>query len=166
MNKKMITRLAKQSDLNRIVAIYNQTIASRMVTADTEEQSVASKQVWFESHTEKRPLYVMERDGEVIAWLSYKSFYGRPAYNGAVEIAIYVDENTRGQKLGQQFLDFALSLAPKLNINNYLAFIFSHNIPSIKLFEKNGFTKWGELPDIAVMDNNLYSLTILGKKVE
>ena len=44
----MKTRLARQSDLPKIVDIYNQTIDSRMVTADTEAQSVDSKQSWFE----------------------------------------------------------------------------------------------------------------------
>ena len=39
----MTTRLATIEDLPAIVAIYNETIASRMVTADTEEVSVQSK---------------------------------------------------------------------------------------------------------------------------
>ena len=161
----MKTRLAIQSDLPVIVDIYNQTIESRMVTADTEMQSVASKQRWFDSHTENRPLYVVTESEKVVAWLSFKSFYGRPAYDGTVEIAIYVDSEQRGKNIGQQLLTFALSLSPKLGIKTVLAFIFSHNIPSMRLFSKNGFAVWGELPNVAKMDDNEYSLTILGKRV-
>ena len=161
----MITRHANINDLARIVAIYNQTVASRMVTADTTEQTVSDKLPWFESHSETRPIYVIESDNKVVAWLSFKSFYGRPAYDGTVEIAIYVDEKERGKKLGQKLLNFAISLSPELGISNLLAFIFSHNIPSIQLFEKHGFVQWGLLPEVAIMDNAAYSLTILGKKI-
>ena len=161
----MITRHANINDLAQIVAIYNQTVASRMVTADTTEQTVSDKLPWFESHSVTRPIYVIESDNKVVAWLSFKSFYGRPAYDGTVEIAIYVDEKERGKKLGQKLLNFAISLSPELGISNLLAFIFSHNIPSIQLFEKHGFVQWGLLPEVAIMDNAAYSLTILGKKI-
>ena len=161
----MITRHANINDLAQIVTIYNQTVASRMVTADTTEQTVSDKLPWFESHSVTRPIYVIESDNKVVAWLSFKSFYGRPAYDGTVEIAIYVDEKERGKKLGQKLLNFAISLSPELGISNLLAFIFSHNIPSIQLFEKHGFVQWGLLPEVAIMDNAAYSLTILGKKI-
>lgn len=162
----MITRLANKSDLPAIVAIYNETIAGRMVTADTQPVSVVDKQTWFDSHTQKRPIYVFEQNSQVIAWLSYKSFYGRPAYDGTVEISIYITSAAQGQGLGKKLLTFALQEARQLDIKVLLAFIFSHNEPSIKLFEKFAFEHWGKLPNVAVMDGNLYSLTILGKHLE
>ncbi|MGB1303272.1 N-acetyltransferase family protein, partial [Pseudoalteromonas marina] len=48
----MTTRLATIDDLNDIVAIYNETIEGRMVTADTEEVTVEEKKDWFNSHTQ------------------------------------------------------------------------------------------------------------------
>ena len=57
-------RLATPADLPAIVAIYNSTVASRMVTADLTPVSVESRQRWFEEHRpESRPLWVLERDG-------------------------------------------------------------------------------------------------------
>lgn len=159
----MTTRLASIDDLPAIVAIYNETIASRMVTADTETVSVEQKRTWFESHTQQRPLYVYEQAGKILAWLSYKSFYGRPAYDGTVEISIYITSSSQGQGLGKKLLNFAHQQAELLNIKVLLAFIFSHNLPSIKIFNKFGYQKWGELPNVAVMDSKYYSLTILGK---
>ena len=53
-------RIAQLEDLPRIVAIYNSTIASRMVTADTEEVSIEDRTPWFHEHTPtRRPLWVM-----------------------------------------------------------------------------------------------------------
>ncbi|WP_404342561.1 GNAT family N-acetyltransferase [Pseudoalteromonas mariniglutinosa] len=159
----MSIRIASQNDLAAIVAIYNETIPSRMVTADTEAVSVADKQAWFDGHSQQRPIYVYEQDGQVIAWLSYKSFYGRPAYDGTVEISIYITTKGQGQGLGKKLLVFAEQQAKQLGIGVLLAFIFSHNIPSIKLFKRFNYAIWGELPEIAIMDHKAYSLTILGK---
>eukprot|EP01032_Pedospumella_encystans_P026255 gene26255-29655_t len=44
-------RIATLTDLPTIVAIYNSTIASREVTADTEPVSVESRLAWFHEHT-------------------------------------------------------------------------------------------------------------------
>lgn len=159
----MTTRLATIEDLPAIVAIYNETIASRMVTADTEEVSVQSKREWFNSHTDKRPIYVYCENDQVLAWLSYKSFYGRPAYDGTVEMSIYITKAAQGKGLGKKLMEFAQIEAKQLEIDVLLGFIFSHNLPSIKLFKHFGFSVWGELPNIAVMDDTRYSLTIFGK---
>ena len=53
----------------------------------------------------------------------------------------------------------------RLDIKVLLAFIFSHNMPSIKLFKRFDYLVWGELPEVAIMDGKPYSLTILGKRL-
>lgn len=156
---------AAREDLEDIVAIYNQTIPSRMVTADTEYVSVQSRVDWFNAHHDARPLYVLKEQGKVVGWVSFKSFYGRPAYDQTVEVAVYLCESVRGRGLGKQCLQFIEQQARRLQISSLVAFIFSHNIVSLKLFEKAGFIKWGELPQVAKMDGQLYSLTILGKSL-
>ena len=92
-----VHRLARRDDLPVIVDIYNSTIASREVTADTEPVSVASREAWFADHTpERRPLWTIHDaadtsdDPPVIGWMSYSNFYGRPAYSGTAELSIYI----------------------------------------------------------------------------
>jgi phosphinothricin acetyltransferase len=96
-------RNAELKDLPKIVEIYNSTIPSRMVTADTENISVESRIEWFHDHNpEKRPLWIIENEqNEVLGWVSFSSFYGRPAYNGTVELSIYMDESSRGKGYGK-----------------------------------------------------------------
>lgn len=159
-------RNATIADMPGIVAIYNTTIAGRMVTADTEPVSVESRMPWFDIHNpEKRPLWVIEEAGNMLGWVSFQSFYGRPAYNGTAEISIYLDENQRGRGLGKFALEYAMTQCPRLEIHTLLGFIFAHNEPSIKLFEKLGFTRWAHLPNIAVLDGVERSLDILGKRI-
>ena len=72
-------RYGERDDLPRIVEIYNATIPSREVTADTEAVSVESRVPWFEAHCpDKRPLWVAESAGGIEGWLSISTFYGRP----------------------------------------------------------------------------------------
>ncbi|MFN5802122.1 MAG: GNAT family N-acetyltransferase, partial [Burkholderiales bacterium] len=42
-------RLADPADLPAIVDIYNSTVASRMVTADTEPVPLESRFMWFKT---------------------------------------------------------------------------------------------------------------------
>lgn len=160
-------RNATIADLQAIVDIYNSTIASRMVTADTELVSVESKQEWFAQHNlTNRPLWVVENKFlQIVGWVSFQSFYGRPAYNATVELSIYLAETQRGKGIGKQVLEYCINEAPKLGINTLLGFIFSHNEPSIKLFRSFGFEDWATLPNIALLDEQERSLKILGKRV-
>jgi phosphinothricin acetyltransferase len=160
-------RDAAYSDLPIIVEIYNSTIASRMVTADTEPVSIESKQQWFEAHTSnKRPLWVVENnEQQIIGWVSFQSFYGRPAYDATVELSIYLNKDQREKGIGKQILSHCINQAPNFGIRTLLGFIFSHNEPSLKLFKHFGFETWASLPNIAELDGNERGLTILGKRI-
>jgi phosphinothricin acetyltransferase len=160
-------RNATANDLKIIVDIYNSTIASRMVTADTEPVSIESRQNWFEEHsTDKRPLWVIENStNDIIGWVSFQSFYGRPAYDATAEISIYLQPLQRGKGLGKEVLQYCIDKAPGFGIKTLLGFIFSHNEQSLKLFRHFGFEDWATLPGIAVLDGQERSLKILGKRI-
>lgn len=159
-------RLARFDDLPAIVDIYNSTVASREVTADTEPVSVESRHAWFAEHTpERRPLWVVEQDGKIIGWLSYSNFYGRPAYSGTAELSIYIHEDMRGKGLGRYLLQQAIDFAPQVKVHTLLGFIFGHNEPSLKLFDAFGFERWANMPRVATLDGIERDLIILGKRV-
>jgi L-amino acid N-acyltransferase YncA len=159
-------RIARFEDLPAIVEIYNSTIPSREVTADTEPISVESRHAWFAEHTpERRPLWVAEEDGRILGWLSYSNFYGRPAYAGTAELSIYIHESARRKGLGRYFLEHAIVHAPKLGVHTLLGFIFEHNEPSLRLFDRFGFERWALMPRVATLDGIERDLVILGKRV-
>ena len=160
-------RDATLDDLPAIVAIYNSTVPSRLVTADLEPVSVESRLAWFHAHgPEKRPLWVVEDGDRIIAWLSFSDFYGRPAYLRTAEVSIYLDESARGKGLGKQLLAASLAAAPALGIDTVLGFIFGHNDASLRLFRGFGFDTWGSLPRVAVLDGVERDLVILGKRLD
>jgi L-amino acid N-acyltransferase YncA len=109
---------------------------------------------------------VVEEAGRVIAWLSFSDFYGRPAYRHTSEVSIYLDEAARGKGLGRKLLTAALEAAPGLDIHTVLGFVFGHNEPSMRLFQGFGFTGWGTLERVAVLDGVERDLIILGKRLD
>ena len=164
----MTFRDATLDDLPKIVEIYNSTVASRLVTADLEPVSVESKIDWFHQHnSEFRPLWmVLDSEKNTVGWVSFQDFYGRPAYQKTAEISLYIDEKYRGKGYGKQILECCIEKAPNLGVENLLAFIFAHNLPSLTLFEKFGFKLWANLKNIAEMDGEKRSLIILGKNIK
>ena len=167
-----VHRLARRSDLPVIVDIYNSTIASREVTADTEPVSVASREPWFDAHEpERRPLWVIHAaddtgaEPEIVGWMSYSNFYGRPAYSGTAEVSIYIAEAWRGKGIGKYCLQEAIDYAPNIAVHSLLGFIFGHNAASLALFGKFGFDTWAHLPRVANLDGVERDLIILGKRV-
>jgi len=159
-------RIAQPSDLERVVEIYNATIPSRQVTADTEPVTVTSRQTWFADHTpELSMLWVVDMAARVAAWLSFSSFYGRPAYARTAEISVYVDAAFRGRGIGTYLVRQAKTHAPSIGVDTLLGFIFGHNTPSLALFAREGFARWGFLPGVATLDGKERDLVIVGCRV-
>jgi phosphinothricin acetyltransferase len=163
----MKIRDAVETDLPEIVAIYNAAIPSRLATADVEPVSVESRQAWFEQHfPSSRPIWVMEADRAIAGWLSFQSFYGRPAYQATAELSIYVAPAYQRCGVGRQLLSRAIERSSSLGLKTLLGFIFAHNQPSLKLFNSLGFQRWGYLPQVAELDGIERDLNIMGKRCQ
>jgi L-amino acid N-acyltransferase YncA len=162
----MTIRDATEADLPAIVEIYNASIPGRMATADTEPVSVESRGGWFHEHDpERRPLWVAVDKEAVVGWLSFQSFYGRPAYHATAEVSVYVSPSKQRTGIGHALLARAIEQAPRLGLKTLLGFIFGHNDPSVRLFEGFGFERWAVLPQVAELDGVERDLVIVGRRV-
>lgn len=160
----MTIRHAQADDLPAVVAIYNAAIPGRLATADTEPVTVAAREPWFrEFDPDRRPLWLLSLSGGTVAgWLGLRSFYGRPAYRATAEVAVYVDPAAQRRGVARALLAHAIHAAPALGLRTLLGFVFSHNAPSMCLFERAGFGVWGRLPRVAELDGIARDLSILG----
>ena len=159
-------RDARETDLEAIVRIYNASIPGRLATADTEPVSTESKLAWFRDRDVSRhPLWVVERDGEVCAWLGFGKFYGRPAYAATAEVSVYVDPTNQRRGIATELMEHMLARAPTLGLSTLLGFVFAHNDRSVELCKRFGFQEWGHLPRVAVLDGVERDLLILGRRV-
>ena len=60
----------------------------------------------------------------------------------------------------------SIAHAPAIRVSTLLGLIFGHNEPSLRLVEKHGFTRWGFLPRVAVLDGVERDLVIMGRRVD
>jgi L-amino acid N-acyltransferase YncA len=155
-------RRAKTEDLPRIIAIYNSTDGP---TIDAERVSIENCRLWFETHSDARPIFVQEQNDIVTGWLSFQNFYSRPSYRGTAEISVYVASEYRGTGVGSALLQGAIACCPRLHIGNLVGYAFADNVASLALFKKHGFSEWGYLPNVAEVGGQRHSLTILGLSV-
>ena len=162
----MTFRSATATDISFITETYNASIPGRMATADTEPVLEKIIESWIANQDKLRPIWIASAEDRDIGYILFKNFYGRPAYRGTAEISIYLSEDCRRKGYGRSILQYALDMAPSLEIHTLLAFIFSHNQPSMRLFKGCGFEEWGQLPQVALMDDRYYDLIILGKRTK
>ncbi len=147
----MKIRDATEADLPAIVAIYNESIPGGMVTADLESVTVESRRAWFEEFDpDRRPCWVAEEDGEVMACVYLRSFYAsRPAYDKTAEISTYILGSHQGRGLGTLLKKKMIAECPRLGVENLLSFYFDHNEASRRVNEKLGFRDAAHLTEIA-----------------
>lgn len=163
----MQIRNAKPGDLEPIINIYNQAVAAGNCTADIEPLVVDERREWFAQHSPgKYPIYVMAEKETIFGWCSLSAHRrGRKALEHVAEISYYVDLNYLGRGIGQRLISHALQEAPRLGLHNLFAILLDINEPSIAILKKNGFVKWGHLPDIAEFPDRICGQYIYGKKL-
>ena len=133
------TRLATTADASAIAAIYNEGIADRIATFETEPRTVDQLTHTLTEKGQRYPTVVAERDGEVIAWASAGAYRSRPAYAGVAEHSVYVARRARGVGAGRAVLD-ALCLAyAERGFWKLVSRIFPENTASLALHERCGF---------------------------
>ena len=162
----MTIRDATLDDLPAIIAIYNAAIPDRMATADLEAVSVDSRRAWFNEHSlTSRPLWVIYESAAIKGWISFQSFYGRPAYHATAELSVYVAPDAHRRGYARMLVGEAIRRAPEFGLKTLLGFIFGHNEPSLALFRSFGFETWAHLPRVAELDGVERDLMILGRRL-
>lgn len=137
-----------------------------MATGDFEPVTVDSRLEWFAAHTHDRhPLWVDERDGEVAGWLSLGTFYNRPAWDVTAEVSVYVSPAHQRQGVAAALLETVIAAAPALGLRVLIGIIFGHNEPSLALFERFGFERWGLMPGAAELDEVERDVVFVGRRV-
>jgi phosphinothricin acetyltransferase len=156
---------AKKNDLAAVVEIYNQAIKAGENTADTETLSIEERTEWFESHTpDKYPLLIAKEGDEVLGYATISAYrYGRKALRHTAEISYYIHFNHHRKGVASQLMQTALGLCESLQIKTLIAILIGCNQGSIKLLEKNGFKKWGSMPDIVELEGGKFSHLYYGR---
>jgi phosphinothricin acetyltransferase len=133
------TRLAQAADAEAIARIYNQGIAERIATFETEPRTPAQIAAQLADKGDRFPTVVVEDDGELVAWATAGAYRSRPAYAGVAEHSVYVDRAARGTGAGRAALDALCSTYAARGFWKLVSRIFPENGASLRLHERAGF---------------------------
>jgi phosphinothricin acetyltransferase len=122
-----------------IAAIYNQGIAERIATFETEPRSAEDIARQLTDKGDRFPTVVVERDGRVVAWAGAGPYRNRPAYAGVAEHSVYVDRGARGTGAGRLALDALAEAYRARGFWKLCSRIFPENVASLVLHARAGF---------------------------
>ncbi len=160
----LFVRQAELRDAAAIARIYNQGIADRGATFETEPRSVddiivrLSDQIRF-------PLLVAEDAGIVIGWAGLSSYGPRACYAGIAEFSIYLDRDARSRGAGRILLDALVDAARDHGYWKLVSRIFPFNAASRALCRACGFREVGLYEKHACLDGQWMDVVIVERLI-
>lgn len=136
----LTARAASLADAEAIAAIYNQGIADRVGTFETDPRTKDQIESWFDG---QHPIVVVEDGGKVVAFASTSSYRSRPCYAGIAEFSVYVARDHRGTGAGRLAMAALLDAAQAAGYWKLISRIFPENTASRALMVKVGFREVG-----------------------
>lgn len=142
MTNHITIRAAAIDDALAITAIYNQGIAERTSTFETQPRRVAD--VAPRISDDRYPLLVaIGGDGTVLGWAGLSNYRPRECYAGIAEFSIYLDVAARGHGVGRTLLNALIDAARVAGCWKLVSRIFPFNAASRALCRACGFREVG-----------------------
>jgi len=153
-------REARRSDAARIAEIYNQGIADRIATFETESRDEGKIVQWFASGY---PVFVAGAGDQVMAYAAAFPYRSRPCYDGVREFSIYVAREGRGKGFGRAALCALIEDARQRGWWKLVSRIFPENVASLGLCDALGFRRVGIYEKHGKLDGSWRDVVIVEK---
>ena len=141
-------------DAPELVRIYAPYVEKTAITFEYQVPTIEEFEGRIEKILQRFPYLVAEVDGQVLA------------YDWAVEVSVYVDQDRRGQGLGSRLYE---ALESELEARGYLRFLACIALPnpaSIALHEKRGYVKVAHFPKIGYKFDQWHDIVWMQKTIE
>jgi len=129
---KLRTRAATPADASAIAAIYNEGIADRIATFETEPRSATDIAGWF---TGQHLVVVAETEAGPVAFAASFPYSSRPCYRGIGEFSVYVRRDYRGRGAGRAALAALIEAATARGMHKLTSRVFPENMASARSSE-------------------------------
>jgi L-amino acid N-acyltransferase YncA len=158
-------RPANAADADAIARIYNEGIADRIATFETEPRTTDDIARGLRERGERWPTVVVERDGRVIGWASASEYRSRACYSGVAEFSVYVARDARGTGAGRAAMEALVTGCESRGIWKLVSRVFPENEPSRKLLAKIGFREVGTYRRHAMLDGQWRDTVIVERLI-
>jgi L-amino acid N-acyltransferase YncA len=135
------TRAATLADAAAIAAIYNEGIADRIATFETEPRSAGQIAEWFTG----RQVVIVAQTAETgpVAFAASFPYSARACYAGIGEFSVYVRRDYRGRGAGRAVLAALIEAATAAGLHKLTCRVFPENAASRVLLKGLGFDEIG-----------------------
>jgi phosphinothricin acetyltransferase len=157
-------RGAALSDAAAIAEIYNQGIADRTATFETEPRSADDIEPRLRD-VQRFPMVVAEKDGRIVGWAGAGSYRPRTCYAGVAEVSVYLDREARGRGIGRQLLDELIAAARQRGYWKLVSRVFPFNTASRALCRSSGFREVGTYEKHGRLDGRWLDVIIVERLI-
>jgi phosphinothricin acetyltransferase len=144
----VVFRTVTDDDSAAVLDIYNHYVSTSNVTFDLDVWTADDMAHKIETVAALgMPFIVAEREGELVGYAYLSPFREKAAYDTTMENTLYLHESARGSGIGATMLDELCRLGAIAGVREVVAVIADtpDAVPSIRLHEKCGFTRVGEM---------------------
>ncbi|HEM3203915.1 TPA: N-acetyltransferase [Streptococcus suis 8830] len=158
-------RSARTEDAADLVAIYAPYVEKTAITFETEVPTVEAFASRIEKTLEKFPYLVAVEEGKVVGYAYASTYYARAAYDGTVELSVYVSREARGKGIGSLLYDAIEEDLKARGFKNFLACIALPNPASIALHEKRGYEQVAHFKKVGYKFDTWHDIVWLQKSL-
>jgi L-amino acid N-acyltransferase YncA len=164
----MLTRPATPADAGSITEIYNQGIADRIGTFETDPRTVEQVQAWFGvvGPLGRYPIVVTEDEGRIVAFASTSSYRSRACYGGIAEFSFYVARDHRGRGAGRAALIGLIEAARNAGYWKLVSRVFIENSASRRACAAVGFREVGTYVKHAKLDGVWRDVVVVERLID
>jgi phosphinothricin acetyltransferase len=142
-------RDAQASDLDAILAIYNDAVLKTTASYDYEPRSPEKHRDWFAAkQTARYPVLVADDDGAIAGFASYGAFRAWDGYRYTIEHSVYVATAHRRRGIARELLTGLIERARQDGYHIMIGGIDAANVASIRLHQELGFVSAGTLREV------------------
>jgi phosphinothricin acetyltransferase len=154
------------TDLQGLVAIYNDVIATSTATFTTAAVTLAERRDWWRARIAQGYPVLIARDAHGVAGFgTFGEFRAWPGYRHTVEHTLHVRAAARGRGIGTQLLLALMERARLAGKHVMIAGIDGDNTGSIRLHERLGFTQAGRLREVGYKFDRWLDLVFLQRLI-
>jgi L-amino acid N-acyltransferase YncA len=161
----MKVRLGRAADSEPVAEIYNQGIAERIATFETEPRTPADLARRIQEDPERFPVLVAEEAGTILGWASVGPYRERRCYAGVGEFSVYIHRDARGRGAGRELLAQLIVEARNRGYWKLLSRVFPSNTASLALCRSLGFREVGTYEKHACLDGSWLDVVIVERLI-
>ncbi len=157
-------RDARPADAPAIAAIYNEGIADRDATLETEPRDAAERTTWLAARSPRHPVVVaLDATGQTVGWASLNPFNARESYRHVADISVYVRRANRGQGIGTRLLEELESRARTIGFHKLALAALARNVAGRHLYDRGGFRLIGTYVEQGIVDGQWVDVIVMEK---